>query len=120
MRGERVDNLMCRSRPPPQPTLAESLLAEPESGRVIAEHLECGPRAISKHVDAATEGVLVEPLAAECRQLVNSRAKVSRFNGQENPELRRELDHRVMSTERRKGSIEDHSSAEADSVSRSP
>src|SRR5262245_30414640 len=84
-------------RPPGETALREVLRTEPEALAVIAQELECGPGAIAKDEDRATERMLQEHPATYSRQAIDAFAEIDGLRRQQDPRLWAELEHQPVS-----------------------
>lgn len=87
---------LCRAAPRgpvPKPPHGQTLLGEPVPLAVVDKSLERRPGPIEEEEDAARERVLAQLLAAEGGQGVDALPAVDRFYGDQDPHLRRDLEH---------------------------
>lgn len=90
--GQNADTIAF-IRPPLKRPLRQTLLAKPEPITIIHEHLDRCRSMVPKDKDAARKRVRSEYMPADLRQSVNPFAEIHRLDGQQNPHLRRDLDH---------------------------
>ena len=91
--GQNADTIRALIRPPLKRPLGQTLLAKPEPLAVIHQRLDRCRSMIPKHKDAARKGVRSQYMPTDLRQSVNPFAEIHRLDGQQNPHLRRDLDH---------------------------
>jgi len=91
--GQNADTIRALIRPPLKPPLGQTLLAKPEPLAVIHQRLDLCRSMIPKYKNAARKRVRSQNMPADPRQSVNPFAEIHRLDGQQNPHLRRDLDH---------------------------
>jgi len=79
--------------PPPKPTPAQSLLAEPKSLAVIDEDLDRRTSFVTKYKQQSRERVCLQHFPAYPGQAINAPAKVHRLHRHPDLHLRSDLDH---------------------------
>ena len=86
----------CVRRGPPRKLAGgETAQAQPEPVAVVDEQFERGSIAIAKDKQRAGKRILLPLLTAECGQGVDPFAEINRIDGEEDPELRHQLQHRL-------------------------
>src|SRR6516165_8092419 len=80
-------------RPPPKSPTRQAFLGQPETLRIIRETFDRRPAPIPEHEQRARERVGVEHLPADPREPVDPLAKILRLHRDQDPHLRRELNH---------------------------
>ncbi len=93
MRGQRMQRRARRLRPPRQPPFREPLEAQPESLTIIDQEFEGGASSVAKEKDGSREWIVVELVAAQCGEPVDTLAEVDGVVGEQDLELWRKLDH---------------------------
>src|SRR5258708_13563811 len=93
MGGQRLGAVVRRSGPPAEASLGKTLLAEPKTLPVVDEHFHrcCTP--IAKHEHSAVKRILTQDLLAESHETVDAVAEVDGLDRDEDPHLRRDLQH---------------------------
>jgi hypothetical protein len=90
---ERLGTLTGCAWPPAKAAHAQPLLAEPVSLAVIHEHLHRRRPPIAKGEDRSAERILTKRMLAQGHQAVDPLAKIDRFNRDQEPHLRGDLQH---------------------------
>lgn len=67
---------------------------------VVDQEFECGSLAIAEHKECAGKRVLLPLFPAERCQRVHSLTEIDRFDREQNPELRHQLQHQLRAQER--------------------
>lgn len=88
-----VDWCLLICGPPAYPPLRESSGDEPEPARVIAQHFERRAAAVPENIERTGERICGQRLLTERRQTVNTVTEINGIDGEENPELRNQLNH---------------------------
>lgn len=93
MGGQRLQRLIGRVRPPREMPFREALEAQPEALPIVDEEFESGCAPVAKQEDGAGERVTVELVATQCRERINTFAKIDRLKSEHDGELWGKLDH---------------------------
>lgn len=96
MRGKRMQRCARRGWPPCEATFREALGAQPEAVPIVDQQLEGGASAVAKEKERAGERIVVEAVAAQRGEPVDALTEVDGFVGEQDGELRRQLDHDVF------------------------
>jgi hypothetical protein len=83
--------------PPREAAGGEAFGAQPKPLPIIKQDLDRRGPAVAKPIDRTFQGILGKPLAADGGQPIEATAKIDRFEGQEDPTLRGELQHQAGS-----------------------
>ena len=81
-------------RPPTNFSARETSQAEPIAAAVISQKFKSRAGAISENEDAARHGMFVELISTDSGERIDAFAEIDGFAGEEDSELRKELDHR--------------------------
>ena len=99
-RGQRRQEYAFRDRPPKQLAGGETPQTQPKPMAIIDQQFESRRGTIAEDVQGAGKRVLLPPVTAEGDEGVNTLAKIDRFDRQQNPQLRYQLEHRLRTQER--------------------
>ena len=80
-------------RPPLESALGKPLLTEPKSLTIINQDFQRLASAAGKHKQRALQRLSLELLPTEGRQPIDALAQSDRFDRQQNPHLRSDLNH---------------------------
>lgn len=92
---ERVEKIV-RVRPPPNGSPRKTAQAQPIASAVVGEEFEGRAGAIAKDKHNARERVLIELPFAQGGERIDAFSEVNRLAGEQNLELRNDLNHRAQ------------------------
>ena len=91
--GQHADPAIALIGPPAKCPLGQSLMTKPEPLAIIGQYPDGSLSPVPENKDSARKVVHVQGLPANTGQAVNAFPEVDCLDGQQNPHLRRELDH---------------------------
>ena len=93
LRLDRVQWRVLIFRPPTNATLRKSTGEEIEADAVVAQHFESRAAAISEDIERAGERIFRQLALAKRGKPIDAVTEVYRLAGEEDPELRDDLNH---------------------------
>jgi hypothetical protein len=99
--GSQYFRRFVSRRPPSEPTFRETLGCDPEPLPIVCEDSDRFAAAAAKDEQAAAKRIGIEFLAAELGQRVNAFTSVNSFDRNQDPQLRRDLNQDIDSSNSR-------------------
>jgi len=93
LRLEWMEHRVLIFGPPANATLRKPAGEQIESDAVIAQHFESRAAAISEDIERAGERIFRKLAFADCCKPIDPTTEIDRLTGEQNPELRNQLNH---------------------------